>query len=353
MVLATPPPRVSVIIVNWNGLAHLAECFASLAAQSFRDFEAILVDNGSTDGSLAFIAREHPWVRVLPLAENCGFAEGNNVGYRAARGAYLVPLNNDTRVDLDWLAELVAVADGLPRVGMVGCRICRYDAPERLDALAVALCPDGMSRGVHRGRRFAELGCAAVEPILLPSACAALYKREMIEEIGFFDADFFAYCEDTDLGLRGRLAGWEAVAATNAIVLHKYSSTGGALSPFKLRLVERNHYWVALKTFPLPQLALVPFWTVERYLHQVGAFLRGNWRRPGVGRGPGPGAWVLIVALLQGMGEALAGSPRMLAKRRQVQATRRLSTTELRRLFRRYRLSFRELFEDDDCGPGS
>lgn len=348
MALTTPSPRVSVIVVNWNGLAHLAECFASLAAQSFRDFEALLVDNGSTDDSLVFMAREHPWVKVLPLPRNLGFAEGNNVGYRAARGAYLVPLNNDTRVDVDWLLELVAVADSQPRAGMVGCRICRYDAPDRLDALAMALCRDGMSRGVHRGRRFAELGCAAVEPILLPSACAALYKREMIEEIGFFDADFFAYCEDTDLGLRGRLAGWEAVAATRAIVLHKYSSTGGALSPFKLRLVERNHYWVALKTFPLPLLALLPLWTGVRYLFQGGVFLRGAWQRPGSGRGPTPGAGPLVVALLQGMAEALAGTPRMLAKRRQVQATRRLSSAEMRRLFHRYRLTFRELFEDND-----
>jgi GT2 family glycosyltransferase len=339
-------PLVSVLIVNWNGRHHLTECLDSLAAQRFKDFEVVLVDNGSGDGSIDYVRAGYPWVKVVSLAENSGFAEGNNIAAAHATGDYLVTLNNDTWADPSWLQTLVAVAESHPAVGMIGSRICTYADPERLDSLGVRICLDGMSRGALRGARFADLGCGAVEPILLPSACAALYKRAMVAETGFFDSDFFAYCEDTDLGLRGRLAGWDAVLATDAVVLHKYSQTGGEISPLKLRLVERNHYWVALKSFPLPLLCLVPLMTIGRYLQQGLAFLRGTWRQEAGARASASSSWVLVGALLQGMWEALAGCRMMLIRRRKVQALRRLSGAEVLQLFRQYRLTFRELFDN-------
>lgn len=348
MEVTAPLPLVSVIVVNWNGRHHLAECLDSLAAQSYRNFEVVLVDNGSVDGSVDYVRREYPWVKLVPLTDNSGFAEGNNQGLTHSAGDYLVTLNNDTWVDPFWLQGLVSVADAHPEVGMVGCRVCTYIDPERLDSLGVRICADGMSRGALRGARFSALGCPVVVPILLPSACAALYKRTMVERIGFFDSDFFAYCEDTDLGLRGRLAGWGALLATEAVVWHKYSQTGGALSPFKLRLVERNHYWVVLKTFPLPLLALAPFMTIGRFFYQGLAFLRGSWRQCGGTKNQGAKPTALIGALLQGIWEALAGTPLMLARRRSFQPERRLSTVQVWKLFRQYRLSFRELFEEAD-----
>lgn len=337
-------PLVSVLIVNWNGKDHLPECLDSLAAQSYRDFEVILVDNGSSDGSTDFLRTGYPWVKVIPLTGNTGFANGNNVAAAHAAGDYLVTLNNDTWVDPGWLQNLVTVAERYPDVGMVGSRICKYADPERIDSLGVRICLDGMTRGAFRGVRFADLDCSTVEPILLPSACAALYKRVMLDEIGLFDADFFAYCEDTDLGLRARLAGWDAVLATEAVVRHKYSQTGGEISPLKLRLVERNHYWVALKSFPLPLLCLLPFMTMGRYLQQGRAFFRGTWHQKAGLPDSSSGAWPLVAALLQGTWEALAGCRMMLAKRRKVQALRRLSTKEVWQLFKQYRLTFRELF---------
>jgi GT2 family glycosyltransferase len=338
-------PLVSVLIVNWNGKHHLTECLDSITAQRFRDFEVVLVDNGSSDGSADFVCAEYPWVKVVSLTGNTGFANGNNVAAAHASGDYLVTLNNDTWVDPGWLQALVAAAGSDPAVGMVGSRVCTYADPERLDSLGVRICLDGMTRGALRGARFGDLVCSAVEPILLPSACAALYKRAMLAETGFFDSDFFAYCEDTDLGLRGRLAGWSAVLATSAVVRHKYSQTGGEISPLKLRLVERNHYWVALKSFPLPLLCLLPFMTVGRYLQQGLAFFRGTWHQKAGLPGPAPGSWALVAALLQGTWEALAGCSKMLARRRKIQALRRLSTAEVWQLFRRYRLTFRELFD--------
>jgi GT2 family glycosyltransferase len=340
-------PRVSVIIVNWNGCEHLVECLDSLAAQTFRDFEVVLVDNGSTDGSVTLVKERYPWVKLTELSENTGFATGNNRGLLYATGEYLVTLNNDTRVDPAWLAELVSVADSHPAAGMVGCRICSYDDPDIIDSLGFGICNDAMSRGLFRRQKYSSLTMAPVEEILVPSACAAMYRRAMIEEVGFFDDDFFAYAEDTDLGLRGRLAGWSALLATRAVVLHKYSRTGGTFSPFKIFLVERNHYWVAIKNFPVSSLLMVPMFTLVRYWRQLqlimaGAGAGGEFKESGA-------TGKIVAALLKGMLMALLGTPRALAKRARIMNKRRLSPEEMTQLLRRYRLSFRELL--DDSGP--
>lgn len=337
-------PRASVIIVNWNGLRYLAECLDALAGQTFTDFETVLVDNGSHDGSVAFVQEHYPAIKVIALNENTGFARGNNIGFAAAHGEFLVTLNNDTRVDRRWLEVLVGTADAHPAAGMIASRICAYDHPDRLDSIGVSLCRDGMSRAAFRNSSYSELGFTGVREILFPSACAALYRRKMIEEVGGFDDDFFAYCEDTDLGLRGRLAGWPAVAALDAIVLHKYSGTGGTFSPFKLYLVERNHYWAALKTFPLGMLLLLPLWTVARYLVQAQLVVQA--------RGAGSqfrsaSTMKLAAAVWRGVVDALRGVPRALRKRRQAMAVRRLSAREMAQLLHRYRLTFRALLDAD------
>ncbi len=341
--------RVSIIIVNWNGRDHLRCCLGSLERQTFREFEAILVDNGSSDDSVAYVREHHPWVTVVPLPDNRGFAGGNNIGLSHAAGEYLVTLNNDTEVDPGWLEELVAVADARPDAGMVASRICNFADRDRVDSLGVRICRDGMSRGAYRLQRFSTLSMARVEDILLPSACVALYRRAMLSETGFFDEAFFAYCEDTDLGLRGRLAGWGAVLARDAVVYHKYSQTAGTFSPLKLYLVERNHYWAALKTFPLPLLLLLPFFTLGRFLVQArlvfagtgsgGEFLASGARR------------ACITAILRGMRDAFLGIPEVLVKRREAMRTRRLSSRELARLLGIYRMSFRELLDDGEKNP--
>jgi GT2 family glycosyltransferase len=336
-------PRASIIIVNWNGLAHLPNCLDSLAAQTFRDFEVILVDNGSEDDSVAFVGERYPWVRVVPLQKNTGFASGNNHGFAQARGDYVVVLNNDTRAEPDWLRILIDVADAHPEAGMVGCRICSFADPDIIDSIGMGICLDGMSRGRFRNRRWSELSLGAVEEILFPSACAALYKRAMLEDVGFFDDEFFAYAEDSDLGLRGRLAGWKAVLATQAVVYHKYSQTSGSLSPFKVYLVERNHYWVALKNFSAGQLMALPLFTLLRYLQQLRVVLLGGGTGGEFRAGDSQAA--LIKAMFKAIFDSLRGAPRMLRKRRQVMKHRQLSGREFSALLRRNRITFRELLD--------
>jgi GT2 family glycosyltransferase len=334
-------PRVSILIVNWNGKHHLPECLDSLAGQTFRDFEVVLVDNGSTDGSAALVRDGYPWVRLVELPENCGFAGGNNAAYARALGDCLVTLNNDTIAEPGWLAELTRVADAHPDAGMIASRIVSAGDPEIIDSLGVTICPDGMSRGARRNRRFASFALPPVSPILLPSACAALYRRAMLDETGFFDERYFAYCEDTDLGLRGRRAGWQAYLARDAVVRHKYSQTGGRFSPLKLTLVERNHLWVAARNFPVSMLLALPFWTAVRFAVQASLLGRGT----GVGgQFHASGArGQLLRALLKGVLTGWAGLFASLHQRRTTPD--RLPPGELAALLREYRLSFRELLE--------
>ena len=338
-------PVVSIIIVNWNGLVHLPDCLDSLAAQTFRDFEVVLVDNGSEDGSVSFVRKRYPWVQVVPLQENVGFASGNNRGLEHSKGDYIVTLNNDTRAEPEWLEILVRVADAHPRAGMVGSRICSFSEPDIIDSIGMGICRDGMSRGRFRNRRWSELHLPDVDDILFPSACVALYRRAMLEETGFFDDDFFAYAEDSDLGLRGRLADWKAVAATQAVVYHKYSQTGGKLSPFKVYLVERNHYWVVWKNFPLNHLIVLPFYSTWRYFEQVRAVLAGGGTggefRVSGSRGE------LIKAVIKGIFDGIGGMGRMLHKRKELMKIRRLPGQDFSGLLRRYRITFRELLDHD------
>ena len=336
-------PVVSIIIVNWNGMVHLPDCLNSLAEQTFHDLEVIMVDNGSDDGSVEFVKGHYPWVKVVALSENTGFASGNNRGFEHSSGHYIVTLNNDIRAEPDWLETLIRVADAHPLAGMVGSRICSFSDPDIIDSVGMGICRDGMSRGRFRNRRWSTLRLSDVERILFPSACVALYRRAMIEEIGFFDDDFFAYAEDSDLGLRGRLAGWEAVAATQAVVYHKYSQTTGRLSPFKVYLVERNHYWVVWKNFPLKHIFALPFYTTLRYFEQIRTVLLGDgtggeFHASGSRR-------ELIMAQIKGTLDGIGGIFRMFRRRQQLIEKRRLPMNQFSKLLRRYRITFRELLD--------
>ena len=338
-------PVVSVIIVNWNGRTYLSDCLDSLVGQSFRDFEVVLVDNGSVDESVSFVKQHYPWVKLFPLNDNTGFSVGNNHGLQHAVGEYIVTLNNDTRVEPDWLEVLVKTADTYPDAGMVGCRICSFDDPDIIDSIGMGICRDGMSRGRFRNRRWSNLKMHDVEDILFPSACAALYKRSMIDEIGFFDDDFFAYAEDSDLGLRGRLAGWKAVLATEAIVYHKYSRSSGSFSSLKVYLVERNHYWVVLKNFPPGLVFTLPLFTILRYLEQLRTVLSGS----GAGGEfrASESQFKIINALTKALFDSVRGIPRMYRKRRQVMKTRRLPMRDFSELLSGYRITFKELLDND------
>lgn len=335
-------PAVSVIILNWNGLPHLSECLASLKSQTYQDFECIVVDNGSHDASVDYLKTSHSWVRLLELDKNTGFAAGNNLGFRASSGRFVVTLNNDTVVDKNWLQELVSVAESDHDTGMVASRICNYYEPDVIDSLGMKICLDGMSRGAFRGRKFSELR-SVPDSTLLPSACAALYRREMLDQVGFFAEEFFAYCEDTDLGLRGIRAGWNSRLAPDAIVYHKYSATAGSFSPFKLFLVERNHFWTAARNFPPLLLVLLPLTTLMRYLMQAVAVLAN--RGSGAGLRASSSKAACVNAILRAVWAGLACPVYLVKSRESAKSGKNIRDAAFLRILRKSLLKFSDLLD--------
>lgn len=242
---------ISVVIVNWNGRRWLESCLPSLAQQTYQDVETIVVDNGSTDDSVSWLAAEWPHVQVLPQKRNLGFARANNLGIRASSGAYIVTLNNDTRLPATCLAELAAAISG-PTVGMVAARILQWQKPDHLDSAGIEVDRAGIAwqRGWNQEAAQAQLS----DDTFGPSAAAALYRRAMLDEVGLFDEDFFAYYEDVDLAWRAQQAGWRCRYAPQANVYHWHSATAAAIPARKLYLISRNKIWTLIKNYPTPDL---------------------------------------------------------------------------------------------------
>jgi GT2 family glycosyltransferase len=246
-----PPPAVSVVVVNWNSRDDLAACLASLDGQTDRDFECVVVDNGSTDGSVAMVRDRWPEVRLVDAGENLGFAEGCNRGIAVARGAWIATLNNDAEAEPRWIERLrAAAASGGPRLGMVQSKILFKQHPELTNSTGVLLFEDGLAE--DRGYKMpAELSNTPDE-VFCASAGAALYRRSMLEELrlptGIFDRTFFMYFEDVDLGWRARLAGWSAVYAPDAAVRHAmHGSAGRHGSKFVELQCRKNRVRMVLK----------------------------------------------------------------------------------------------------------
>lgn len=216
-------PKVSVVIINWNCKDDLPTCLGALERQTERDFEIILVDNGSIDDSVEMVRRDFPDVRIIETGKNLGFAEGCNVGIEHARGEWIATLNPDTEADPRWLEELLEVVQrGGPRLGMVQSRIVFRHAPDRTNSTGVLVFRNATF--VDRSFDMPAHDDEPADEIFCASAGAALYRRSMLDEVrlptGYFDKTFFMYFEDVDLGWRCRLAGWSARYAPRAIVRH-------------------------------------------------------------------------------------------------------------------------------------
>lgn len=331
-------PPVSVIVLNWNGKRYLKDCFESLSNQTYSNVEVILVDNGSEDDSVKFVRRNFPQIKIVENKKNLGFAKGNNRGIRLAKGKYILILNNDTKVDKNCLQRLIEIIERDNKIGMSAPKILSFDNPQLIDSVGLNIYFDGMARG--RGRMEIDKGqYNRVEEILLPSGCAALYRKKMLDEIDLFDEDFFAYCEDTDLGLRGRLAGWKAVSVPSAIIYHHYSGATGKYSDFKAFFAERNHFWVALKNFPLTLLFLLPFYTALRYFFLIYGIL--------IHQGPGgkfqSSKFKLFSLLIKAHISTLRGIPRILRRRNLIQKNKKLTNKEMGNLLKKHSLRISEV----------
>jgi GT2 family glycosyltransferase len=236
-----------VIVVNYNGERHLDACLEALRRQEIDGgFEVVLIDNGSSDHSLQRARRDHPWVRVIELGRNRGFAAGNNVGFGAAAGRYLVLLNSDTRVRPGWLAALVAAADSDQRVGAVTSKLVFADRPQVIQNAGVLLLSDG--GGADRGAGEIDRGqYERREEVFGFCGAAALLRREALTDVGHFDETFFAYYEDTDLSWRMRRRAWSILYEPRAVVEHVHAATGVEGSAFFVFHADRNRLFMLVK----------------------------------------------------------------------------------------------------------
>lgn len=302
-------PLASIVIPNWNGAAHLPGCLSALSGQTAQDFEVIVADNGSTDGSLELLAREYPGVRVLALGRNTGFTGACNAGMESARGETVVLLNNDTEPRPDWLAEVLAALARHPEAGMVASKMLLFDKRDTFHAAGDFYRADGIpgNRGVW------QTDCGQFdreEYVFSANGGSAAYRRAMLEAVGRLDEDFFFSCEDVDLAWRAQLAGWRCVYAPRAVVYHKLSATGGgATASFH---DGRNFIYLLAKDVPAGVWRLHWPRILAAQLRIAGQALRA-WR----------GA--AARARLRGQLAGLLGLRKMLKKRSRVQASRRVS----------------------------
>lgn len=330
-------------MVNWNRRDLLRKCLQSLAAQSLYEVEVIVVDNGSADGSIEMLEAEFLRQQTLPVQlirnnQNLGFCAANNQGIEASRSNFVALLNNDAEASPDWLRALLSAFEGRPDVGMAASKVLVHEDPSRIDKVGHLIYPDGQNRG--RGCGETDRGqYDAVEETAWPDGCACMYRREMLDQIGGFDEDLFAYADDAELGLRAQIAGWKCLYVPSAVVRHRRGETLGLRSTFRLELIERNRVLLAAKLFPIGLLLLNPFYYLLRLAAGAVAALRGKGE---VGRYPSKLA--VLAALLKADFAALRMLPRMLGKRRQL--VRKLSTAEIYALLRRYRIPLRTLTED-------
>ena len=251
--------EVSVIIPNYNGIAYLDGVLASLERQTCRDFETILVDNGSADGSVAFVTGNYPWVHIVELPENFGFSRAVNEGIYAARTPYVLLLNNDTEVEPDFVEEMLACIRRHENAFSCSARMVRFHQRNQIDDAGNYYCALGWAFARGKGK---DIHCFEKEQKIFTScAGAAIYRKKIFEKIGYFDEEHFAYLEDIDVGYRARIQGYENWFAPKAVVYHVGSGTSGSrYNQFKTRYSSRNNIYLIYKNMPFLQILLnLPF----------------------------------------------------------------------------------------------
>jgi len=309
---------VALIIVNWNGADLLRRCLQSVREQRRPPDHVIVVDNASTDDSIARAEAHLRSVEVIRLATNTGFAHANNVGAQAARGYdALALMNPDVIADPGWLEALVAAAEADPRAAGFASRMLMASAP-RLDGAGDSYHVSG--RAWRKGHGMAAAaGPQADADTFGPCAAAALYRRDAFEEVGGFDEQFFCYFEDVDLAFRLRLRGYTCRYVHQAVVQHTVSAVSGYRSDFALYHGERNAIWTFVKNMPAPLLWM---YLPQHVILNSLALVTYPWR------GQGTVVWKAKIDALRGLSDVLR-------QRTAIQQARRVSPWVLRRAFTR------------------
>lgn len=341
--------HAAIIIVNWNGLAILKKCLQAVRRQTLLPDRVIVVDNGSTDGSVAWI-NEQQYLELIALPSNTGFAHPNNLGIAHALAdkntEYIITLNNDTEPDSKYLEELIGCAKRHPDAGSIQPKVVSATDTTIIDTVGILIHQD-MS-AMNKGQWEKDTGQYETEAeVFGASASAGLYARSALEAVAlpkhiYFDSEYFAYYEDVDVAWRLRLAGYTSYYTPTAIVKHQHSTTGVSHSPFKAFHIHRNHYYNIIKDLPLPfairAFVLLPM----RYLLLITSLLRKK----------GPSAelakrteksYGIVQIVLASWRDIIVQMPSLLRKRRLIQQQRTVSLHTLNSWFRQYHASLEKI----------
>lgn len=272
-------PKVSVIIPNYNGYGFLEGCFKSLKMQSFKDFDVIFVDNGSTDGSVEYAKELYPEIKVIELGENTGFAKAVNEGIKASASEYVILLNNDTLVFPSFVGNQYKMIKGKPSVFSCSAMMIQNGNRELIDDAGDEFCALGWGFAPDRDHRVDS--CKNVHDVFSSCAGAAIYRKKIFEEIGYFDEYFFAYLEDMDVGYRAKLAGYRNIYNPYAKLYHIGSgSSGSRHNAFKVNLSARNSIYLIRKNMPMWQHILNSPFILTGMLIKTAYFGRKGLAKP-------------------------------------------------------------------------
>jgi N-acetylglucosaminyl-diphospho-decaprenol L-rhamnosyltransferase len=312
---ATTAPAITVVVVNYNGADYLRGCLASLARQTFTDFETIVIDNASSDDSLSRIVEQPPRTTILRQDTNLGFAGGNNVGARAGRGRWLALLNPDAEASPDWLAAMMRAVERRPTHRMIACLQISLHEPDKLDGAGDCYLAYGYAWRGGFGHPLANAPEAG--ECFAPCGAAALYPRELFLESGGFDERYFCYHEDVDIAFRLRLRGERCQYVPDAVVRHAGSGITGRSSAFAVFHGVRNGVWTYIKNMPGGLLLLTsPVWLAGSLMLLARGALRG-----------------VFVPTWKGFWAAFMHLGPMLKTRRELKAQRRISPGQLAKAF--------------------
>lgn len=341
--MITDTPLVSIIIANWNGRRYLEKCLDSVYLQTYKNIEVIVVDNNSQDDSVDFIMRRFSDVRLVRNNKNHGFAKANNIGIRLSKGEYIATINNDTEAEPEWIRSLVEAIKKDPGIGMCASKVLLFNHRNLIDSAGMLIYPDGLA--FCRGHLREEISSHNTEEeVLLPTACAALYRKDAIIDAGFFDDDYFAYGEDIDLGLRIGMLGYRCIYVPSAQVYHYYSGTIGSNLSLKMYLSERNRIFTIIKCYSCVDLLLAFYHTFNRYVHYAYACIK----KLGISRDflKKESVFEIFVIFFKVYASVILGMVKMLKKRHRLGLNRKMKRKSIFSLDPGFRIKAREIVRE-------
>jgi len=314
----------------------LWESIESLRGQTYRNLRIVIVDNSGCEKVAASWPASIPrdGVTILHPGSNIGFGAAVNRAYKEAPCDFLAVLNDDAAAGPDWIAALVDALTRTENAGSAASQVKLHGAAGKLDSAGMLIAADGTSK--QRGHGEPSISFSIEEEVLLASGSASMYRAKMLDETGGFDDDYFLYCEDTDLGLRARWAGWTCLYVPGAVVAHRYSHSAGRASKLKAYYVERNRLFTVIKNFPAGRLLTAPFATLVRYWHHLRAMRAGHGAAAHA-RTDGTSPLTLVALVVKAHLAALANLPALISKRRAIR--KRIDNTTFNAALDRHSIS--------------